>query len=148
MKRSAALPGEKAEGHVLDLSREDSIARTSSKAPANSIISSTRRAKIWSLAEISDLSIDWARQFWNIRYWGALHRGEIWHSAYPRGRLDRADNRRCRRTSQQGLDGCSQYLLGNGRPDTRVGGRAGTGPRQCGFTRRGPLATLGRDERT
>ena len=65
----AALPG-KAEGHVLDLSREDSIARFFEGAGEFDHLVYTAGENL-ELAEISELSIDWARQFWNIRYWGA-----------------------------------------------------------------------------
>lgn len=65
----ASLPGN-TKGHVLDLSREDSIARFFEGAGEFDHLVYTAGENL-ELAEISELSIDWARQFWNIRYWGA-----------------------------------------------------------------------------
>lgn len=65
----ASLPGN-TKGHVLDLSRKDSIARFFEGAGEFDHLVYTAGENL-ELAEISELSIDWARQFWNIRYWGA-----------------------------------------------------------------------------
>lgn len=65
----ASLPGT-AKGHVLDLSREDAIARFFEGAGEFDHLVYTAGENL-ELGEIKTLSIDWARQFWNIRYWGA-----------------------------------------------------------------------------
>lgn len=66
----ASLPGN-AEGRVLDLSREDKIADFFEDAGAFDHLVYTAGENL-ELAEIKTLSVDWARQFWNIRYWGAF----------------------------------------------------------------------------
>ena len=66
----ALLPG-KAEGRVLDLSREDAIADFFKAAGEFDHLVYTAGENL-ELGEIKTLSIDWTRQFWNIRYWGAF----------------------------------------------------------------------------
>lgn len=66
----ASLAG-KAEGRMIDLSREDAIASFFKSAGEFDHLVYTAGENL-ELGEIKALSIDWARQFWNIRYWGAF----------------------------------------------------------------------------
>lgn len=61
----------KAEGRLLDLSREDAIADFFKAAGEFDHLVYTAGENL-ELGEIKTLSIDWAQQFWNIRYWGAF----------------------------------------------------------------------------
>lgn len=66
----AALPKGSA-GHVADLSREDAIASLFEKIGAFDHLVYTAGENL-ELKELDALSVDWARRFWNIRYWGAF----------------------------------------------------------------------------
>jgi NAD(P)-dependent dehydrogenase (short-subunit alcohol dehydrogenase family) len=58
-------------GEVVDLSRENAIAEFFRKVGAFDHLVYTAGESL-KLAELGDLSIDEARQFWNVRYWGAF----------------------------------------------------------------------------
>lgn len=66
----AALPKGSA-GHVADLSREDAISSLFEKIGAFDHLVYTAGENL-ELKELDALSVDWARRFWNIRYWGAF----------------------------------------------------------------------------
>lgn len=66
----AALPKGSA-GHVADLSREDAISSFFEKIGAFDHLVYTAGENL-ELKELDALSVDWARRFWNIRYWGAF----------------------------------------------------------------------------
>jgi NAD(P)-dependent dehydrogenase (short-subunit alcohol dehydrogenase family) len=63
--------GAQAQGHVVDLSREDAIARFFEQAGAFDHLVYTAGENL-ELGELATLSQDGARRFWDIRYWGAF----------------------------------------------------------------------------
>jgi NAD(P)-dependent dehydrogenase (short-subunit alcohol dehydrogenase family) len=66
----AALP-KGTQGFALDLSREEAIAKFFETIGAFDHLVYTAGENL-QLSELATTSLDWARQFWNVRYWGAV----------------------------------------------------------------------------
>ncbi|HEY2757212.1 MAG TPA: SDR family oxidoreductase [Pseudolabrys sp.] len=66
----AALP-KGAQGFARDLSREEAIAKFFETIGTFDHLVYTAGENL-QLSELSTTSLDWARQFWNVRYWGAV----------------------------------------------------------------------------
>jgi NAD(P)-dependent dehydrogenase (short-subunit alcohol dehydrogenase family) len=64
-----ALP-KGAEGHAIDLSREDAVAKFFDSIGSFDHLVYTAGENL-ELNALGETSLDWARQFWNVRYWGA-----------------------------------------------------------------------------
>lgn len=70
VKRALAALPQGTQGYALDLTKEESIASFFETIGAFDHLVYTAGENL-QLAEIGDLSLDWARGFFNVRYWGA-----------------------------------------------------------------------------
>lgn len=71
VKRALATLPAGAQGHALDLSKEESIASFFGTIGAFDHLVYTAGENL-ELSALGELSLDWARTFFNVRYWGAF----------------------------------------------------------------------------